>query len=591
MKDYENYHWWQMTGKKDEDEETCLKKALDRIKDLYDTCEDFRSEAWRYFSIVDYKSYNPEKEGIEKDGITEENLLTNPYLTLNVTSSCVETCATKIAKAKPKVTFLTKDADRERRELARKLDNWILKTFKKAKVWGEASQAFKSSCVCGLGVLKVYIEKSRVRIKKVPIFDMVFNNAHRGSQTPEEAGEIKFLMLSDLIEMFPSKKEELEEAHGEKMSESIKVYELYRQYKRHKIFTGKVMLVDEKWEKPLPYVFFKFEPSDQGVVSVGIAKKLYAIQNSITYILGKTFTSIKNFAVPRIFLPKGTEPTESDLTNLTAQIYEVSSPDGKVPQFSTPPAVHSQVVEILNLLWIRAFEIIGVSQLSAGGAIPRGLENASGTALRNYQQQESERFQLIRSSYEEGFIKLAKLIIKMSSDSMLPKGIKRSEVMEAKEDINIWTSSLLPETPAGKLAMIGDLFNTGMIQGNQALSLLDSPDTNKFLSSETSRMKAIDLSLDRALEKNEKPIYHASLGLDMYLDRARKMFAEIIVEEGEDSSKLPLLTSCIEELEAKVSQQTGIQDTLNQLTAGQGVPPQTPQEPLATTGAGPEQGY
>ena len=162
---------------------------------------------------------------------------------------------------------------------------------------------------------------------------------------------------------------------------------------------------------------------------------------------------------------------------------------------------------------------------------------------------------------------------------MLPDKMSRAEIMKAKDNMSIWTSSLLPDTPAGKLAMVGDLFNTGLVGGDEALDLLDSPDVKKYISSKTARMKAIDLLLDRALEANKKPPYFAPLGLDMYLDRARKLFAEIIVEEGEESKKLPLLSSCIQELEAKVAKQTQISTALNQLAPGAQQQPQTNEPP------------
>ena len=492
--------WWKAPDKTGEDEKRKL--ALERAKKLYEALEEFRCDALRYFLITDYKHYKSEAEfNFQKDEMGEESLLTNPYLTLNVTASCVETASNKIAKMRPRVTFLTKNADRERREQARKLDNWILKTFKKGKVWQEGSKAFKSACVCGLGIVKLMLNKrNKIQFKKLPIFDFFCNNAHRGDSKPEEAGEVKSFTLNDLLMMYPSKEKKLKELHGEQVSKSVKVWEIYRQYEAHMIMTDKVTLLDEKWDKPLPYQLFKWEYADQGVVGVGLSKKLYAIQNAITYILGKTFRSVRNFAIPRVFVSKSSAPTQKDITNLVAEIIEVNTDGGPLPQFSTPPAVNNQVLEILIMLWQKAFEIVGISSLSAGGQIPRGLEKASGAALRSYQQVESERFQLIRSDYEEAFISMAKKAIKLSNDSMLPKGLKRAEIMEAKDDLQIWTSSLLPETPSGRLAMVGDLFNTGLVTGNQALSLMDSPDTSKFLTSETSRQRAIDLLLDRALD-------------------------------------------------------------------------------------------
>ena len=154
------------------------------------------------------------------------------------------------------------------------------------------------------------------------------------------------------------------------------------------------------------------------------------------------------------------------------------------------------------------------------------------------------------------------------------------DVKEAKENVTVWASSLLPETPSGRLAMVGDLQDTGMLTKDQALVLLDSPDTSKFLSSEGSRLKAIDLLLDRAVESGKKPPYYPALGLDLYLDRAKKLFAEMIVEEA-PADKLSILEACITELEGKVSKQTAIGDALNQITQGQGPTTQQTRDPNA----------
>ena len=576
----ENFIWWN-PPKKTSDEEK-RRVTLERAKQLFNALGDFRSDAWRYFKIVDFKVYNPESEDtLTKDSAEENILLHNPILTLNAINSCIETASNKIAKIKPRVTFLTKNADREHRETARKLDNWTLKFFKKGKAWKQSSQAFKSACVCGLGIVKIMPdEKVKISFKKIPVFNFFCNNTHKGNTLPEEAGEVKNFTLNDLLFMFPSKEKELKEQHGEQPDKRIKTWEIYRQYKQHMILTENVTLLDEKWEKPLPYQLFKWEEADQGVVGVGIAKKLYEIQSAISYILGKTFKSIRNFAIPRAFVQKGSEPNQTDITNLVGEIIEVNPMEGgKLPEFSTPPAINNQVLDILLMLWQKAFEIVGISQLSAGGQIPRGLEKASGTALRAYQQTESERFQLIRSDYEQAFVSMAKKAIAICGDNLLPKGLTRKEIMERKDELTVWTSSLLPESPAGKLAMVSDLQNSGFLNKDQALALLDSPDTSKYLSSETSRLRAIDLILDRALEKGKKPIYYSELGLDLFLDRSRKMLAEILIED-EESEKIPLLQSCIEELNQKVSEQTKIGDTINAISGEGGPQGQQKPEPL-----------
>ena len=163
-------------------EEEIRTQALKRAKDLYENLADFRADAWRYFKTVEYKNYNPDSErGVEKDSMDEVIILENPHLTLNCTSSCVETVQNRIAKMKPKASFLSKDADREKREIARKLDHWILKIFKQGNVWKEGAQAFRSAAVCGLGIVKLYPSEKKKKAQKISVFDFFCSDAYKGT--------------------------------------------------------------------------------------------------------------------------------------------------------------------------------------------------------------------------------------------------------------------------------------------------------------------------------------------------------------------------------------------------------------------------
>ena len=553
-------------------EEEFAGKIWDSAMIFKNNMEGFYSSSLSYFEDIEYKNYG--KSVTEKgDKITEDMLLQNPHLTFNVTASCVETASNKIAKAKPKVTFLTNDGNRENKELALKLDSWILKIFKRGKIWNWASQAFKSACITGIGIIKIVIKDKKIKFYKIPVFDFFCENFIKGPSMPTVAGEIKAMSIYDLIKMYPDRKNDIKEVYNEQ--KTVNVLEIYKKSVKQIICTKKLMLTNEKWDKPLPYLFLKWEKSDQGVLSVGICKKLNAIQSSITYILGKTFQSVRNFAVPRVFLGKSAgEPTVKDISNIVGEIIEINDMEGKAVQFSTPPAMNNQVLEILLMLWQKAFEIIGISELSAGGKIPRGLEKASGAALRSYQQVESERFQLIRADYEQFFIDVTKLIFKLIPDSMLPEGVTRSDIESAKDYCTIWTSSLLPETPAGKLATVTDLFNTGLLSGDQALDLLQSPDVKAYIKSETVRMRAIDLLIDSSLKNNIAPPYYSPLGLDLYLEVSRKKFAQLILDNIDNkgvNNSISILGDFVNELEEKFAEKNKLNDTLNMVaTVGEG---------------------
>ena len=571
-----NQVWWDKnTIPKNASSEEFLSTIKARCDKLHEELASFRQDSKRYERNVHYRTNVDEVQRLgQQDKMYQSVFEDDPYLTFNVTQAAVETASNKIAKLRPKVTFLTKGADREKRETARRLDNWMLRLFKRGNVYGECALAFTSACVTGLGVIKLIYKskadhdlgemKAGVEFKNVSVHNIFFDHAYKGPQQPTEMGEQHHFTLHDLVMMFPEKKKELKAAYnGEN---TILVYEVYKAHKRHAIFTDKVVLKDDDWDKGLPYVLFKWTDAAQGVVGVGIAKKLYYIQCAITFTLQKIFKGIKAFSTPRVFVPKGVTPTESDLTDLVGQIIEYNQPAGGSSGgivFSTPPAANPQTIEILELLWRRAFEIVGISQFASAGKVPSGLKQASGIALRSYMQIENERFQLVRSLYEDNYIEIAKKVIDLVPGSFKPKGISHADLTEALDSLSIWASSILPETPAGKLATASDLLNAGLLTPSQTLGLLESPDTDKFLSSENSRIKAVELLIERALEKGERPVFYSALGLELYLDKVRKILAELIIDDMDGSEdKVAILQEFETELVAKVAEQTNIQQGL-----------------------------
>ena len=87
--------------------------------------------------------------------------------------------------------------------------------------------------------------------------------------------------------------------------------------------------------------------------------------------------------------------------------------------------------------------------------------------------------------------------------------------------------------------------------------LIDSPDTNKLLGSEAKRIQAVELEIERSIKtgKLTDPLVVRVLGLELFLDKARKMFAHIVVEEGSDSDKLIVLQNLIDELQQRLETQ------------------------------------
>ena len=523
-----------------------------KLKGYYNDAKDYE-RIYQYRSTLD----SQREASIE----SKFNVSDNNILTYNLLRACCNSAHNKIAKITPKVTFLTKDASRQVIETAKKLDDWIFKIFKKVKIYKEASQAFLDACVKGIGVLKVYKTKEgKVKIKKISSSDIFFDNANYGDFLPKKAGEKKHLTPYELIELFPEREEQIKIRHGK--DDLILVKEMYYTKKKKAIYTDKVLLSYEDWDYSLPYIFIKWSEATEGVVGVSISKEVYYIQQTITYILHRIIKAVHLFAVPRIIIRKGSNPTKLDIGNETGEFIELSSGDGDIIPL-TPPAINEQVMRILSNLWEKGFEVTGLSQLQSHGQIPQGLKQASGAALRTYNQIESERFQLVRKDYENMFVTVAKKIIEFSTS--YPSGVSKKEIEDVKDNASIFTSNILPETPAGRQAMVSDLFNSNLITRTQALSLIDSQDTNKLIRSDTARISAIDMELERAVKSGKTPDISLApiLGIEDYLDRARKIYADIVIEKGSEAEELITLNNVISQLQKSIQEQAQMNAVTN----------------------------
>ena len=604
------WYWKESLPANIKEEELCniVKESCD---ELYFKLKNFRSDVRSYEKIVYHKTtqggYGDAGGATEIQDLTYVDQLENsPYLTFNVIKSAIETITNKMGSIKPKIEFTTDNATRALQEIANKLEKWGLMVFKRNRIWSEGSKTFQSACISGLGVMKVHLKvKSKNWLKKVisyfnpwwkddkylkfwnvPVLDFFCDNAYYGKNKPTIAGELKSFKIYDLIMMYPKKKGLILFHHGKNVEDGVKVYEVYKKYQRHVICTERVMLLDEEWNYDVPYVTFNWQKTPQGVLGSGLAKGLFPIHTTITYILAKTLNAIENVSTPTLFVDQGTAPKITDAENIGGRVIAVNTGSNDMQpmvKYTTPQPINQQVLDILNLLWMRAFETIGVNQLASAGKIPEELKGASGIAIRSYEAIQANRFQDIRENFEIFYIDLFKKALDTATEDMLPEGIKPEDIREMLDHANAFPASILPDTPAGRLAAVTDYINAmpNAFTPDKIFDLLNSPDTNKFKSSESSRIRAIQMRIEKALEKGEKPILYPELGLNEYLEEARKFIAQTLVEDMEDKKnieRVQLLQTFIGEIEeAKLKKDNALQIPEN--TGNQGMTEAQPTTP------------
>lgn len=473
-----------------------------------------------------------------------KSTLTKNKIKLNVCKSAVNTLAAKIAKNKPRPLFLTEDGNYDEQRRAELLTQYTTGQFNTAKTYAEGQTAFVDAAVFGTGAIKIYRTDKEVRTERVLIDEILVDDVDGVYGTPRSLFQRRYIHKEVLIEQFPEHAEAIESAFdnlrkvGDSamgVSEMIYVVEGWHlpsgegKDGLHAIAIDGATLFQEEYKKDyFPFAFFRWETPTLGFYGNSAIEELEGIQIEINKTLMDLSMSSHLFAVPRIFMQLGSNVTK----NLNNDIGAIYNYQGSAPIFSTPSAQAPDVYNHLWQLYAKAFEIIGVSQLSATSRKPAGLD--SGVALREFSDIETERFVLVGQRYEDFFMEIARQMIDQTRDMMKSesrevriqgaKFVKKIDWKEVDlgEDryvMQVFPTSLLPHTPAGRLQTVNELTEAGFIDKDKALQLLDFPDVQEFTSLATADIDNTKRLIGRMLHHGKyeppDPIMNLQLALKM----------------------------------------------------------------------------
>jgi len=462
-------------------------------------------------------------------------------VTLNVIKSVCDTVSARVAKNRPRPVFLTSGGNYSLRRRAQLLEKFVESQFYTAGLYNLAPKVFLDACVFGTGIIKTYKSGDKIRMERVFPGEVFVDQAEGLYGEPRQMFQRKYINRDVLIDMFPSKAGVLRTVQAwddedgdygyDSTGDQLCVVEAWHLPSsegasdgRHCIVVDGVELLREDWvHDSFPFSIIKWSDRLRGYWGMGLAEELTGIQVEINKLLMKIQKAMQLLAVPWVLVEAGSKIKKAHLNNQIGAI---------IPYSGTPPIVRPnqtmspEVFSHLDRLYQRAYEIAGVSQLSATSLKPAGLE--SGVALREYNDIESERFALISRQYENMFMDVAKKVVALGKEiSQEYKGWSvvaqrdRNTIQEVKwKDVDmgkdayvlkVFPSSSLPATPAGRLAMVEQLMRAGLLSGDEAKRLLDFPDLDR------------ELALDRAASDN--------------IDR----IVENIVDDGQYESPEPFM--------------------------------------------------
>lgn len=509
-------------------------------------------------------------------------------LSLNVIKSCIDTAAARIAKNKTRPLFLTEGGDYNLQKKAKQLTKFIDGGFDDMGLYEHKQMTFTDSGVFGTGALKFYkdVKAGKVACERAIIEELLVDDADALYGKPSVLYQRRLVNKDVLKELFPKFKDKIEYAsngiaqayNSDMVKNLVKVVEAWHLPSAHgsddgyhTICIDNATLLVEPYEYDcFPFVFERWTPRLVGFFGMGIAEELIGLQMAINRTLRDIQESMRLFAVPRVFVANNSQVNLNGINNDIASIIKYSGT--QPPIFHTPQAMAPDVYQHLWMLYSKAFEIVGVSQMSATAQKPAGLN--SGVALREYNDTTSERFQIVEQRREQSFLEAARLYIQMTKD-LARDGVKvqvkvsdqgsmqtiRFNDIDLDADaylLRAFPTSILPTQPAAKLQKVVELMQAGIFDKDTGFDLLDFPDLEATTSRLLSPRKIVLHMLDRIVDSGvyEVPEPYMNLSLAQSLSQQYYLDAK---NRGVPEDRLELIRRYIDDARLQIEMATSAQ--------------------------------
>lgn len=426
---------------------------------------------------------------------------------INVIKSVIDTLVSKLANQKVRPYLNPVNGLFSTRKIAKQAQQYFDIVYDKEHVQEKVSKAYRNACIFGIGYL--FYNPFTKTIDVPGTWQVGICNTEKGYGKPTK------LLIED--RNFPITQLGNYGIKEKYTSEYVN-FKLFFDTIEHKMYiliNGK-KVKEEKYEADcIPVVEVYNTTPIFGTRTVSIVDELDGIQTNIDLINQKISTAAQLTPGNVTYVQAGSNLNASDISNRTGMAYTVKMGPGQnqLPVVNVTPAPFDPMWQSLLDSYVKqAYEIVGVSQLSAQSQKPAGLD--SGVALQTLSDIESDRFMVQLQGYTNSFVDLANLIIEVNTDgSILPKSVDTAEyswedIRKQKDLFKVQFSamSILSKDPQTKLQQIMQLTQIGLITTDKLATYLDSPDLEDVYRGASAIKDAIDATISNAIEKDEYEI-------------------------------------------------------------------------------------
>lgn len=473
---------------------TIIEVELDRYQYLYA----------RYFNDIsidvrNYWEYEPYLTGYGFDMRQDADLQSPAYV--NVIKSAIDTIVSKMANQKVRPYFTSVSGDYNVKQGVRKAQKFFDIWMDKEDIHDKITMAYRNACIANRGIL--YIDPLDYHVEVLPPWQVAMLNTEKGYGGPRAMLIKQYRYPTSLLK---SSQEGIDYVVR-------KVLISLESHKVKEYIDDKLVSTHEYKADCLPVVYVYYNKPAFGNRAPGLVEELDGIQTQLDLINAKLAAASELSPANTTYVIEGSNLKPGDISNRVGLVYGVKMPPG----VNTPPVVNVTPAAFdpswqseREYLVKTAYEIVGVSQLSAQSKKPSGLE--SGAALQTMADIESDRFEVQLNHFIATYIDLVKTFIEIvPKDQKILEGYGIVKWGEIKKDSNNFdvqysAASALSKEPSEKLKQVLQLSQQGLITPDMVSQYLDTPDLEGVYRGAQAAANACDKKIEQAVNAEDYDI-------------------------------------------------------------------------------------
>ena len=481
-------------------------QIISNINTLESRYSAYKSKCLRNLRLFTYSSTTTldisesEVVGFYQRGTFSTSDDTTSAIQENVIASCIETLCSKIASQKVRPFFNTVNGTFKEMQIAKQAQIFFDMLYEENNVNEIITDAFRNACVFDKGIVKISDDGITNRLPWNVFFD------------PREVTYNQITYVAEKLPKTPGRILELK--YGIKVNRNLDytVYEYYDVMEHIKaVYVQELNKVVTHEYKPniIPYLEIHYTNPVKGDTSQSVVDQLYGIQTQIDELLAVMKDSIAVNPGMTLLVPRSSNIKTNMLSNRTGQIIQYDPIPGQTTSpvtYATNDIISPQFVQLLDKLKNDAYEIVGISQLSATSQKPSGLN--SGVALNTMEDIESSRFETQLNSVVRLYVDVAKACldifppeIDILPDDLNRANIKWADIVEARNNMKIQFSAAesLSKDPSEKLKQLVALSQAGVIPQSHIATLMELPDLQSGYNLSNNAFNSVYTFIDNVL--------------------------------------------------------------------------------------------